>query len=152
MWNDLTSISLNQMGLPRWHSSKESACQSRRHEFDPWAQRSPGEGNGNPLQCSCLGNPMDSGAWEATICGAAKSWTRLSYWARTHTEQGKTSPASVDGEGDKSLLWGYANSVCVSPFLQREEWKWGQGTPWHRRKKLVCSGSTKLPVPSQCSR
>ena len=37
-----------------------------------------GEGNGNPLQYSCLENPMDQGAWWATIHGVAKSWTRLS--------------------------------------------------------------------------
>jgi len=35
--------------------------------------RSPGEGNGNPLQCSCLGNPMDRGAWQATVHGSAKN-------------------------------------------------------------------------------
>ena len=35
---------------------------------------SPGEGNGNPLQYSCLENPMDGGAWRATVDGAAKSW------------------------------------------------------------------------------
>ena len=40
--------------------------------------RSPGEGNGNPLQYSCLENPMDRGAWLATVHGVAKSWTRLS--------------------------------------------------------------------------
>ena len=40
--------------------------------------RSPGEGNGNPLQCSDLGNPMDRGAWWATVHGVAKSRTRLS--------------------------------------------------------------------------
>ena len=43
----------------------------------PGLERSPGEGNGNPLQCSCLENPMDRGAWWATIHGIAKSWTRL---------------------------------------------------------------------------
>ena len=37
--------------------------------------RSPGEGNGNLLQCSCLGNPMESGAWWATFHGVTKSWT-----------------------------------------------------------------------------
>ena len=37
--------------------------------------RSPGEGNDYPLQCSCLENPMDTGAWGATILGVAKSWT-----------------------------------------------------------------------------
>ena len=36
-----------------------------------------GEGNGNPLQCSCLENPMDSGAWWAAVYGVAQSWTRL---------------------------------------------------------------------------
>ena len=38
----------------------------------------PGEGNGNPLQYSCLENPLDRGAWWATIHGVTKSWTRLS--------------------------------------------------------------------------
>ena len=41
----------------------------------PGSGRSPGEGNGNPLQDSCLGNPMERGAWRATIHGAAKSRT-----------------------------------------------------------------------------
>ena len=38
----------------------------------PGSGRSPGEGNGNPLQCSCLGNPMDRGAWPATVQEVAK--------------------------------------------------------------------------------
>ena len=41
----------------------------------PGSGRSPGEGNGNPHQDSCLGNPMDRGAWWATIHGVAKSQT-----------------------------------------------------------------------------
>ena len=41
--------------------------------------RSPGEGNGNPLQCSCLENPRDGGAWWATVRGVAKSQTRLKW-------------------------------------------------------------------------
>ena len=41
----------------------------------PRSGGSPGEGNGNPRQCSCLGNPMDRGAWRATVHGVAKSWT-----------------------------------------------------------------------------
>ena len=39
----------------------------------PGLGRSPGEGNGNPLQYSCLGNPMDRGAWRAIVCRVAKS-------------------------------------------------------------------------------
>ena len=44
----------------------------------PGSGRSPGEGNGNPLQYYCLENSMDRGAWWATVHGVAKSWTRLS--------------------------------------------------------------------------
>ena len=43
----------------------------------PGLGRSPGEGNGNPLQYSYLENPMDRGSWQATIHGVTKSWTRL---------------------------------------------------------------------------
>ena len=43
----------------------------------PGLGRSPGEGNGNPFQYSCLDNPMDRGAWRATVYGVTKRWTRL---------------------------------------------------------------------------
>ena len=45
----------------------------------PGLGRFSGEGNGNPLWCSCLGNPMDRGVWWATIHGVEKSWTGLSF-------------------------------------------------------------------------
>ena len=44
----------------------------------PGSGRSPGEGNGNPLQYFCLGNPTDRGIWWATVHGVTKSWTQLS--------------------------------------------------------------------------
>ena len=44
----------------------------------PESGRSLREGNSNPLQYSCLGNPMDKGAWQATVCGVTKSRTHLS--------------------------------------------------------------------------
>ena len=44
----------------------------------PGLGRSPGEGNGNPLQYSCWDNLMDRGAWQGTVSGVAKSWIRLS--------------------------------------------------------------------------
>ena len=49
----------------------------------PGSGRSPGEGNGNPLEYSCLENSIDGGAWQATAHGVSKSWTRLSN--NTHT-------------------------------------------------------------------
>ena len=50
----------------------------------PGSGRSPGEGNGYPLQYSCMENPMDRGAWRATVHGVAKSQTRLKQLS-THT-------------------------------------------------------------------
>ena len=49
----------------------------------PGLGRSPGEGNGNPLQYSCLENPMDGGAWQAAVRGVTKSQTRLSDFTFT---------------------------------------------------------------------
>ena len=49
----------------------------------PITQEIPGEGNGNPLQYSCLENPMDGGAWWAAVHGVAKSWKRLSDFTFT---------------------------------------------------------------------
>ena len=53
----------------------------------PGLGRSPGEGNGNPLQYTCLGNPMDKGAWWATVHGVTKSGTQLSKWASVQSKQ-----------------------------------------------------------------
>ena len=48
----------------------------------PGSGRSPGEGNGNPCQYSCLENSMDRGTWQATVHGLAKSWTRPKHTYR----------------------------------------------------------------------
>ena len=57
---------------------KVSACDAEDPGLIPGLGRSPGEGNGNPLQYSCLENPMDRGTWWATVHDVAKSRTRLS--------------------------------------------------------------------------
>ena len=64
-------------GLPGGSDGKESTCNLGDLGSVPGSGRSPGEGNGNPLQYSCLENPMDR-AWWATVHGVAKSRTRLS--------------------------------------------------------------------------
>ena len=56
---------------------------------DPGSGRSPGEGNGNPLQYSCLENPMDREAWWATVHGVPKSWTHLSDFTFFHLSLSK---------------------------------------------------------------
>ena len=65
-------------GLPRWCCGKESTCNAgdtRDTDSIPRSGRSPGVGNGNVLQYSYLGNPMDRRAWRATVHGILKSWT-----------------------------------------------------------------------------
>ena len=64
---------LTFIGFPTWLSGKESVCQAKDVGLTTGSGRSPGKGNGNPLQYSCLGNPMDRGAWWATVHGVTKS-------------------------------------------------------------------------------
>ena len=65
----------NQFGVS---DSKDPACNGGDPGLIPGSGRSTGEGNGKPLQYSCMENPMDRGAWRATVHGVAKSWTQLS--------------------------------------------------------------------------
>ena len=60
------------MGFLHSLVGKESACNAGDPRSIPGSERSPGEGNGNPLQDSCLQNPMDRGAWQATVHGVAR--------------------------------------------------------------------------------
>jgi len=70
-------------GFPGGSEVKASACNVGDLGSIPGSGRFPGEGNGNPLQYSCLENPMDGGAWWATVHGVAKNQTRLSYFTFT---------------------------------------------------------------------
>ena len=51
---------------------RESACNAGNPGSTPGSERSPGEGNGKPLHCSCLENSMDRGAWQATVRGVTE--------------------------------------------------------------------------------
>ena len=59
--------------FPGGSEGKESACNAGDPGSIPGSGRSPGEGNGSPLQYSCLENPMDRGAWGATVLAVAES-------------------------------------------------------------------------------
>ena len=59
-------------GFPRSSVSNESACSARDLGSIPGSGRSPGEGNGKPLQYPRLENPMDRGTWQATVCGVPR--------------------------------------------------------------------------------
>ena len=72
------SLMKSYLGFPGGSDGKESACNAGDPGSIPGSGRSPGEGNGNPLQYSCLENSKDTGAWQALVHGVAKSWTQLS--------------------------------------------------------------------------
>ena len=79
------SVSYRIEGFPGGSEVKASASNAGDRGSIPGLGRSPGEGNGNPLQYSCLENPMDREAWQATVHGVAKSWTRLSDFTHSLT-------------------------------------------------------------------
>ena len=60
------------MWLPKWLIDKESTCNAGDMGSIPGSGRSPGERNGDPLWCSCLGNPLDRRAWRAIVHGVAR--------------------------------------------------------------------------------
>ena len=63
------------MGFPGGSDGKEAACNAGNLGLIPGSGRSPAEGNGNPLQYSCLENSMDREAWQVKVRGVAKHWT-----------------------------------------------------------------------------
>ena len=98
-----------------------------------------GEGNGNPLQCSCLENPRDGGAWWAAIYGVAQSWTRLKRLSSSKSIQ---SGFSVVSEAEVDVVLEFSSisrseilpmhkattSSCLPIMMQRTDnsysWKW----------------------------
>ena len=105
------------MGFPDGSEVKASACNVGDLGSIPGSGRSPGEGNGNPLQCSCLENPRDGGAWWTAVYGVAQSQTRLkqlssssSRWLKRGFPDGSEVKASAHNAGDPGLIPGSGRS------------------------------------------
>ena len=89
--SEITTSSAPSWGFPGSSDGKVSAYNAGDPGSIPGSGRSPGEGNGKPLQYSCLETPMEGGAWQATVHRVAKSQTRLSthilhrsvYWVQS---------------------------------------------------------------------
>ena len=86
-------------GFPKWLSGKGSACQAGDASLINGSGRSPGEGNGSPLQYSCLGNPMDRGTWQAIIHGVSKE-SDITYQLKSNNSNrdGKKTDVRVKDE------------------------------------------------------
>ena len=111
-WNALKGKGFNMSVCPY----RESACQCRRSRFDPWVREIPFEGNGNPLQYSCLGNPLDRGGWQATVHGLQ----RVRHdWTCRHLLQDPVSQSFWEGgkgmQSDPSSLMGLTS--CLHSHL-----------------------------------
>ena len=89
----IISTSKKLSGFPGGSDRKEPACNAGDLGLIPRLGRFPGGGHGNPLQYSCLENPMDRGAWWATVHRVAKSWTLINRLSTARSFQ--------PGEGDK---------------------------------------------------
>ena len=91
-----------RFGFPRWLSSKASTCNSGDAGSIPGPERSPGGGNGNPLQYSCPENSMDRGAWRATV-------------PRSHKESDTTERLNQHPQSEiltgESQAWYYREAV-----------------------------------------
>ena len=77
IWNKFSIGLVLSWDFPGGSDGKESACNTGDLGSIPGLRRSPGEENGNPLQYSCLENPMDRETWWAPVHGIPKGWTKL---------------------------------------------------------------------------
>ena len=105
------------MGLPGSSVGKESACNAGDPGSIPGLGRSPGGGHGNPLQCSCLENPRDGGAWWAAIYGVKQSWTQLNRLSSSSPSQ--TDLRKYQSQNENILLMFYSRSFMMSCLIFR---------------------------------
>ena len=130
-------------------SDKEPVCLCRRYGFHPWVGISPGEGNGNPLQYSCLWNLLDRGAWPATVNGVTRvghhlgiktppiksksnkyhqpltSWGELLWRSRRRTSNNSLGECGKDGRNKKWFVNWYDTWMWCHPDLWYAEMEMG---------------------------
>ena len=130
------------MSVPGGSEGRESACNAGDLSSIPGSGRSPGEGNDNPLQYSCLENPMDRGDWRAAVHGVSKSQTWLSdshlHFHISISMWLLLAPLTViagDGPG-----WVQSSS----PSLQKDHWD--KPSCGLRRKACICGRRESLPL------
>ena len=135
-WNITAMKWINSTyGIPGGSDSKESACNAGDPGSIPGLGRSPGEGHGYPCQYSCLENPMDRGAWRATLHGVPRVTAR--YWTKEAThkkifpfklnnrlkKKKKQNTAEEKVLGETIKLWPL--KTHHKAHLQLMVWHWG---------------------------
>ena len=111
--------SCNPLGFPGGSDSEDSACNARYLGSIPGSGRFPAEGNGNPLQYSCLENSMDKWTWRATVHRVTKEsdtteWLTLStLWILWYQVNRRNSSCSIDNQTDSISTYSAANMQQV---------------------------------------
>ena len=103
------------MGLPWCLGGQESTCQCRkckRQGIDPWVKKSPGGGNGNPLQYSCLENSMDRVAWRATVHKVVKELDMTLQLNNSNIELNLVS-LSLQNRQTLQIRTSFLRKLCV---------------------------------------
>ena len=112
--------------FPGGSDGKVSACNAGDSGSIPGLGRSPGEGNGNPLQYSCLENSMDGGAWWAIVHGVTKSRTQLSNF--TETSHCSNSPCVPRTSMVTQMV------KCLPAMQETQVQSLGWEDPWRRER------------------
>ena len=85
-----------------------------------------GEGNGNPLQCSCLENPRDMGAWWAAVYGVTQSWTRLKWLSSSSNIMYQGFPGGSTGK-EHTCQWRKSKILRFNIWVKKIPWR----RKWH---------------------
>ena len=117
-------------GFPGGSADKESTCQCRRRRSHSWVRKTPGGGNGSPLQYACLGNPMNRGAWQAAVHGVART-ERLSTRAHTTCTDSSCSQRSHTGQNARM-------KTSKKPTVKTEHWQSFSGENCTPKLNKVC--------------
>ena len=129
-------------GFPGGSGGKESACNAGDPGLIPGSGRSTAEGNGNPLQYSCLENSMDRGAWQATVHDA-RSWTRLGNEHFVFGCAGSLLLGCFSSCSEQGLLC-IAQASCCSGFFCCGAQAWGHWASRVAARGLRSCGSPAL--------
>ena len=122
--------------------------ETKRCGFESWVRKIPGGGHGNPLQFSCLENPMDRRAWWATVYGVAKSWTRLKWLSVQHMiryillDYKLSYPEVFSHHGFARSQGGPSAIICLSLHYPSSchQAHWLMALVWHWAHKKPCQG------------
>ena len=121
------SLLLYRRGFPGGSVVKNPSANEGDMDSFPGLGRSPGGGNGNPLQCSCLENPRDGGAWWAAVYGVAQSWTWLTRFSSSSSSNEfilNLIQWNIITKGTKGIL------ICETVLEKWERWKVTLSQSW----------------------